>query len=84
MLMPFTVQTIPINSPKPKVYSPDLLAARSRFYAVPHNIPSNLAEKLEQYKAAKATPQSSIRTKAPVAELKKLAKLRKEEIDAGK
>jgi uncharacterized protein YdhG (YjbR/CyaY superfamily) len=54
------------------------------FYAVPHNIPASLDKKIEQYKAAKATLQFPIGTKVPVALLKKLVELRREEIDAGK
>ena len=52
------------------------------FYAVPHNIPTDLAKKPEQYKAAKSTLQFPLDKKVPVALLKKLVKLRKEEIDA--
>ena len=52
------------------------------FYAVPRNLPPALDEKLEQYKAAKATFQFPIGAKVPVALLKQLVKLRKDEIDA--
>lgn len=51
------------------------------FFAVPHSIPAALAKEMEQYKAAKSTLQFPIGTKVPVASLKKLVKLRKEEID---
>jgi uncharacterized protein YdhG (YjbR/CyaY superfamily) len=53
------------------------------FYAVPHRIPTDLAKQLKQYKAAKATLRFPLDKKVPVALLKKLVKLRKEEIDAG-
>ena len=52
------------------------------FYAVPRNLPPDLDKKLEQYKAAKATLQFSIGTKVPIALLKQLVKLRKNEINA--
>lgn len=52
------------------------------FYAVPRNIPVALDKQLEQYKAAKATLQFPIGTKVPVALLKRLVQLRKDEIDA--
>ena len=52
------------------------------FYAVPRNLPPALDEQLEQYKVAKATLQFPIGTKVPVALLKQLVKLRKNEIDA--
>jgi uncharacterized protein YdhG (YjbR/CyaY superfamily) len=54
------------------------------FYAVPHSIPTDLAKQLEQYKAAKATLQFPLHEKVPVALLKKLVKMRKEEIEARK
>ena len=54
------------------------------FFAVPRNIPTGLAEKLEKYKAAKATLQFPLGTKVPVPSLVKLVKLRMEEIDAWK
>lgn len=52
------------------------------FYAVPRNIPPDLDEKLEPYKAAKATLQFPVGTKVPIELLRQLVKLRKDEIDA--
>ena len=52
------------------------------FYAVPRNVPPALDKQLEEYKAAKATLQFPIGTRVPVALLKQLVKLRKDEIDA--
>jgi uncharacterized protein YdhG (YjbR/CyaY superfamily) len=52
------------------------------FYALPRSVPVALAEKIEQFRAAKATLQFPLDKKVPVALLKKLVKLRKEEIDA--
>lgn len=54
------------------------------FYAIPRNIPPALDKQLEQYKAAKATLQFPIGTKVPIALLKQLVKLRRDEIDAHK
>lgn len=54
------------------------------FYAIPHNIPADLDKKLEEYKAAKATLQFPLGTEVPVALLKRLVKMRKDEIDAAK
>ena len=54
------------------------------FFAVPRHIPPDLAMNLEQYKAAKATLQFALGTKVPVALLKKLVKLRMQEIDEEK
>jgi uncharacterized protein YdhG (YjbR/CyaY superfamily) len=54
------------------------------FYAVPHNIPVALDKKLERYKAARATLQFRLGTKIPVGLLKRLVKLRKDEIDGRK
>jgi uncharacterized protein YdhG (YjbR/CyaY superfamily) len=54
------------------------------FYAVPRTVPEALAKKLEQYKAAKATLQFPLGTNVPVALLRQLVKLRKQEIDGRK
>lgn len=54
------------------------------FFAIPGKVPPGLAKKLEKYKAAKATLQFPLGTKVPVADLKKLVKLRRDEIDARK
>lgn len=51
------------------------------FYAVPRAVPADLAKKLDQYKAAKATLQFPLGTKVPLVMLKQLVKLRKQEID---
>ena len=52
------------------------------FYAVPRKIPPDLDKKLGPYKAAKATLQFPIGTRVPVALLKQIVKLRKDEIDS--
>ena len=54
------------------------------FFAIPGNVPPELAKKLEPYKVAKATLQFPLGTKVPVTALKKLVKLRKDAIDAKK
>jgi uncharacterized protein YdhG (YjbR/CyaY superfamily) len=53
------------------------------FYALPRSVPVAISKQLEQYRAAKATLQFPLDKKVPVALLKKLVKLRKDEIDAG-
>lgn len=53
------------------------------FFAVPRHIPTDLAKRIEQYKAAKATLQFPLGSKVPLTLLKKLVKLRMQEIDAG-
>ena len=54
------------------------------FFAIPGNVPTELARKLEKYKAAKATLQFPLGTKVPIALLKRLVTLRKKDIDAEK
>lgn len=54
------------------------------FFAIPGNVPAELAKKLEPYKAAKATLQFPLGTKVPVTALKKLVKSRKDAIDGDK
>lgn len=54
------------------------------FFAVPRHIPPDLAKSLEQYKAAKATLQFPLAAKVPISLLKKLVKLRMQEIDEEK
>ena len=52
------------------------------FFAIPRKLPTDIAKQLDKYKAAKATLQFPIGTKVPVALLKKLVRLRKDDIDA--
>ena len=54
------------------------------FFAIPREVPMDLAKQLERYKMAKATLQFPIGTKVPVALLRQLVKLRKKDIDAVK
>lgn len=54
------------------------------FFAIPGKVPADLAREVEKYKAAKATLQFPLGSKVPIALLKKLVKLRKDEIDAGR
>jgi len=52
-------------------------------FIIPRKVPTEIAQQLKRYKAAKATLQFPLGSKVPVGLIKKLVKLRMKEIDSG-
>lgn len=63
------------------------IGAHKKFISLqplPHHIPADLEKKLGAYRAAKSTVRFPIGTRVPITLIRKLVRMRKDEIDAAK